>query len=130
MAYEISNYSLKISLVAGQDFTGLPYRFVKLNGAGQAVLCSAAIDLPIGIIQNTPPLNSSCEVLVSGGSKLVAGATITAGAVVATSATGTGVPIVHGTDTTKFAVGAALTSGASGEVITVVVACHNAGRAA
>jgi hypothetical protein len=130
MAYEFSNYSVKATLVAGADLSAKQYNFVKLNSSGQAVACAAATDLPIGILQNAPTSGQEAEVLIAGGSKLVLGGTVAAAGVVGVSATGTGVAIVHGTDSTKFALGQAITGGASGEIVTVVVACANAGRAA
>jgi len=130
MAYEISNYSVKITLVAAADLSALQYTFVKLNSSGQAAAVTAATDLPIGILQNAPTSGQEAEVLVAGGSKLVLGGTVAAAAVVGTSAAGAGVAIVHGTDTTKYAVAQAVTGGASADIITVVVACANAGRAA
>jgi hypothetical protein len=130
MAYEISNYSVKVTLVAGADLSSKQYHFVKLNSSGQAVVVAAATDLPIGILQNAPTSGQEAEVLVAGGSKLVLGGTVAAAGVVSTSSAGAGVAIAHGTDTTKFALGQALTGGASGEIVTVVVACANAGRAA
>jgi hypothetical protein len=130
MAYEISNYSVKVTLVAGADLSALQYTFVKLNSSGQAIAVAAATDLPIGILQNAPTSGQEAEVLVAGGSKLVLGGTVAAAAVVGTSSAGAGVAIVHGTDTTKYALGQAVTGGASGEIVTVVVACANAGRAA
>jgi hypothetical protein len=130
MAYEISNYSVKVTLVAGADLSALQYTFVKLNSSGQAIAVAAATDLPIGILQNAPTSGQEAEVLVVGGSKLVLGGTVAAAATVGTSSAGAGVAIVHGTDTTKYALGQAVTGGASGEIVTVVVACSNAGRAA
>jgi len=130
MAYEFSNYSVKVTLVAGADLSAKQYNFVKLNSSGEAVVVAAATDLPIGILQNAPTSGQEAEVLIAGGSKLVLGGTVAAAGVVSTSAAGAGVAIVHGTDTTKYALGQAITGGASGEIVTVVVACANAGRAA
>ena len=130
MAYEFSNYSVKATLVAGADLSAKQYNFVKLNSSGQAVAVAAATDLPIGILQNAPLSGQEAEVLISGGSKLVLGGTVAAAAIVSPSAAGAGVAIVHGTDTTKYAVGQAITGGASGEIVTVVVNCSSAGRAA
>jgi hypothetical protein len=130
MAYEISNYSVKVTLVAGADLSSKQYTFVKLDSSGQAVAAAAATDIPIGVLQNAPTSGQEAEVLISGGSKLVLGGTVAAAGVVSTSSAGAGVAIVHGTDTTKFALGQAITGGASGEIVTVVVSCGNAGRAA
>lgn len=131
MAYEISNYCVKITLVAGGDLSSSQYKFVKLNASGQAVICAAATDIPIGVLQNDPASGAEAEVLVSGGTKIVAGAAIGEGAQIGTSATGKAVALVAGTDTTKFVVGTIITeSGADGDIVTAVVNCANPGRAA
>lgn len=130
MAYEISNYSVKISLVAGGDLSALQYNFVKLNSSGEVVTCAAATDRPIGVLQNDPTSGKTAEVVVVGGTKLKLGGTVTEGGIVSPSATGAGVAIVAGTDTTKYVCGTALTEGVSGEIITAVVSLPSAGRAA
>ena len=130
MAYEISNYSVKVSLVAGGDLSSSQYKFVKLNSSGQVIAVAAATDRPIGVLQNSPASGGTAEVLVSGGTKLVLGGTVTEGGIVSPSSTGAGVAIVAGTDTTKYICGTALTEGASGEIITAVIACASASRAA
>jgi hypothetical protein len=130
MAYEISNYSIKVSLVAAADLSSSQYRFVKLDSAGKAAACSAATDRPIGVLQNNPTSGNVAEVLVAGGTKLVLGGTVTEGQIVSPSSTGTAVTIAPGTDTTKYICGSALTEGVSGDIISAVVNCANAGRAA
>lgn len=131
MAYEFSNYSVKITLVAAADLSALQYTFVKLNSSGQAVAAAAATDIPIGVLQNAPTSGQEAEVLIVGGTKIVAGAAISEGALIGTSSTGKAVALVSGTDTTKFVVGTLITeSGASGDVVTAVVNCANPGRAA
>ena len=131
MAYEISNYSVKVTLVAAADLSALQYTFVKLNSSGQVAAAAAATDIPIGVLQNAPTSGQEAEVLIVGGTKLVAGAAISEGALVGTSSTGKAVALVAGTDTTKYVVGTLLTeSGASGDVVTAVINCANPGRAA
>jgi hypothetical protein len=87
MAYEINPYALKITLVAGADLSAAQYKFVKLNSSGQAVLCSAVTDRPIGVLQNNPTSGLEAEVTVSGGTKVVAGGTVAIGNAVGTNAT-------------------------------------------
>jgi len=131
MAYEISNYSVKVTLVAAADLSALQYTFVKLNASGQAAACSSATDIPIGVLQNAPTSGQEAEVLVVGGTKIVAGAAIGEGALVGTSSAGKAVALVAGTDTTKFVVGTLLTeSAADGNIVTAVINCANPGRAA
>ena len=131
MAYEISNYSVKVTLVAGADLSTKQYTFVKLNSAGEAIAAAAATDIPIGVLQNAPTSGQEAEVLVVGGTKVVAGAAIGEGALVGTSSAGKAVALVAGTDTTKYVVGTLLTeSAADGNIVTAVINCANPGRAA
>jgi hypothetical protein len=131
MAYEISNYSVKVTLVAGADLSTKQYTFVKLDSSGQAVAASGATDIPIGVLQNAPTSGQEAEVLIVGGTKIVAGAAIGEGALVGTSAAGKAVALVAGTDTTKYVVGTLLTeSAADGNIVTAVINCANPGRAA
>ena len=131
MAYEISNYSVKVTLVAGADLSTKQYTFVKLDSSGQAVAASGATDIPVGVLQNAPTAGQEAEVLIVGGTKIVAGAAIGEGALVGTSAAGKAVALVAGTDTTKYVVGTLLTeSAADGNIVTAVVNCATPGRAA
>ena len=130
MAYEFSNYSVKVTLVAGADLSALQYTFVKLNSSGEAIAAAAATDIPIGVLQNAPTAGQEAEVLIVGGTKIVAGAALSDGALIGTSSTGKAVALVAGTDTTKYVVGTVLTeSAADGNIITVVVNCANPTRA-
>lgn len=131
MAYEISNYSVKVTLVAGADLSALQYNFVKINSSGLAVACAAATDIPVGVLQNAPISGQEAEVLVVGGTKIVAGAAIGEGAQVGTGSTGKAVALVAGTDTTKYVVGTLLTeSAADGNIVTAVINCATPHRAA
>jgi hypothetical protein len=131
MAYEISYYSVKVTLVAGADLSTKQYTFVKLDSSGQAVAASGATDIPVGVLQNAPTSGQEAEVLIVGGTKIVAGAAIGEGALVGTSAAGKAVALVAGTDTTKYVVGTLLTeSAADGNIVTAVINCANPGRAA
>ncbi len=131
MAYEISNYSVKVTLVAAADLSSKQYTFVKLDSDGKVAAASGATDIPIGVLQNAPIAGQEAEVLVVGGTKIVAGAAIGEGALVGTSATGKAVALVAGTDTTKYVVGTLLTeSAADGNIVTAVINCANPGRAA
>jgi hypothetical protein len=131
MAYEFSNYSVKVTLVAGADLSTKQYTFVKLDSSGQAVAASGATDIPVGVLQNAPTSGQEAEVLIVGGTKIVAGAAIGEGALIGTSAAGKAVALVAGTDTTKYVVGTLLTeSAADGNIVTAVVNCATPGRAA
>jgi hypothetical protein len=131
MAYEISNYSVKVTLVAGADLSAKQYTFVKVNSAGEAIAAAAATDIPVGVLQNAPIAGQEAEVLIVGGTKVVAGAAIADGAQLGTSSTGKAVALVAGTDTTKYVVGTLLTeSAADGNIVTAVINCANPHRAA
>jgi hypothetical protein len=131
MAYEIANSVLKITLVAAADLRAKKYQFVKLDSAGKAAAVSGLTDKPIGILQNEPNTGEECEVLVIGGSKLVAGVGgLTEGAAVKTSATGLGIALTVGTDTSHYLVGQSLTEVVETGYATVVINCASAGRGA
>lgn len=131
MAYEISNYSVKVTLIAAADLSAKQYTFVKLNSSGEVAAAAAATDIPIGVLQNAPTSGTEAEVLVVGGTKIVAGAAIAEGAQIGTSSAGKAVALVAGSDTTKYVAGALLTeSGADGNIVTAVINCANPHRAA
>ncbi len=131
MAYEINNYSVRATFVAGADLSTKQYTFVKLNASGEVIAAAAATDIPIGVLQNNPASGAEASVTIVGGTKIVAGAAIGEGALVGTSSTGKAVALVAGTDTTKYVVGTLLTeSGADGDIVSAVVNCANPGRAA
>ena len=129
MAYEISNYSVKVTLVAAADLSTKQYHFVKLDNTGKAAAIAAITDVPIGVLQNAPTSGQEAEVLVSGGTKLVAGELLTLPAFLSVTSAGRADKVAV-TDTTQYVVAQALTaSGADGEVITAVVNCANPTRA-
>jgi hypothetical protein len=131
MAYEISNNALKVTLIAGADLSAKQYYFVKMSADNTCVLCSAATDVPIGVLQNSPISGAEASVLVVGGTKLVAGAAIAAGVKIGTASTGKADAKVAGTDTTEYTVGQVLlASGGDAEVLTAVVNCASPNRAA
>lgn len=129
MAYEISQ-AVKITLVAAADLSTKQYYFVKLDNTGKAALCSGATDKPIGILQNAPVSGAEAEVVVSGGSKVVAGGTLDEGNSIGTDGNGKAVALTQGTDTTKYVVGQVLSAGASNEIVTVVINAASAARGA
>ena len=132
MAYEISNSAVKVTRVAGADLSALQYTFVKQNSSGQVIAVAAATDIPLGVLQNAPTSGQEAEVLVTGGTKLKAGATITLGThfILGTTSAGAATPLAAGTDTTKYILGAPLATAASGDIMSAIVNCASPGRAA
>lgn len=131
MAYEISNYSVKVTLVAAADLSAKQYHFVKLDSSGNAAAIAANTDRAIGVLQNAPLAGQEAEVLVVGGTKLVAGEAVAEGAVLSTTSAGKADSITVGSATTQYILGTALTEVSNdGEIFTAVVNCASAGRAA
>jgi len=120
------------SFTAGADLSsGVQFRYVKLNSSGNVVVCAAATDIPIGILQNNPASGRAAVVMIQGVSKLVASAAIAVGAAVGTASTGKAVSLTFPTSSTyaaptAYVVGRALSAAAAdGDVITALV---DAGR--
>lgn len=129
MAYEINNYSVKATFVAGADLSAKQYNFVKLNSSGQVIAIAADTDSPIGVLQNAPLAGQEASVLIVGGTKLVASASQTLPATIGTAATGKAVARAV-TDTTKYVLGTYLSaSGADGDIVSAIINCANPTRA-
>lgn len=130
MAYEISNYAVRITLEAGEDLSTKQYRFVKIS-SGKAVACDAATDAPIGVLQNDPTSGEDASIVVVGGTKIVSSASISAGVKIGTNNAGKADAKVAGTDTTEYTVGQViLGAGADNEILTAVINCASPNRAA
>ena len=128
-SYEIPGF--KFTLVAGADLSSGQYRFVKLNASGEAVLCAAVTDKPVGVLQNDPGLGEEAEVMATGITKLSADSAVAIGDEIGTSADGQGDTIVSGTDTTVYKVGQALqAAGAAGVLFAALIDCLAPSRAA
>jgi hypothetical protein len=95
---------------------GKQYTFVKVTGAHQVGLCTAATDIVAGILQNKPQqAGAAATVGIFGVSNVVASAAISAGALVAPTATGTAV-----TDATNGRWQALKAATTAGELIPVL----------
>jgi hypothetical protein len=87
MAYEIP--VLDITLTAAADLSAKQFHAVKVDSNGAAALAGAGENV-IGVLQNKPASGQAASVRVYGITKLVAGAAITKGAVVAADASAKG----------------------------------------
>lgn len=131
MAYEVAGYALRITLPAGEDLSAKQYYFVKVNSSGEAVLCAAATDRPIGVLQNNPKSGTEAAIVVVGGTKVVAKNSIDEGVLIGTASDGKADGKTPGTDTTEYAVGTViLAATAEDQVATAVINCANPHRAA
>ena len=130
MAYKGSQ-PFKITLSAGADLSTKQYRFVKLDSSGNAIVCAAVTDKPVGVLQNNPTSGQAAEIVVVGLTKVSTDAALAIGDLVGTSADGQAAAYVAGTDTTKYVVGQALvTSGAADELTSIIVNCASLHRGA
>ena len=130
MAYKGSQ-PFKISLEAGADLSAKQYHFVKLDANGKAVVCSAATDKPVGVLQNNPTSGQAAEIVVVGLTKVSSDAALAIGDLIGTSGDGQADAKTPGTDTTQFVVGTVLTTTSAASVIgSVLVNCANPHRAA
>lgn len=107
-------------LVATTDLSASQYSLVKI-ASGKIVVCTAIGDKPIGVLVNKPKANEVCEIVTIGVAPVVAGATIAVGDAIGTSAAGAAV----GETATAINCGIALSAGASGELVSVLLSCVN-----
>lgn len=130
MAYEFSNYAVKVTLVAGEDLSAKQYHFVKIdNGTGKAVAVNGATDRPFGVLQNNPTSGQEAEVLITGGTKIAAGGTASAGQPLFASASANAVTLAFGTTgSAAYVVGTFVAAGSASAITTAAIDCANAGR--
>lgn len=115
MSFDNGN-KVALTLPAGADLTTKQYTAVVANSSGAAASAGAAAYV-VGILQNEPNTGQPATIVYNGVSKAVCGGSVTAGAKVTTDAAGKMVAATTG----QAVVGVALASGASGEVIPVLV---------
>lgn len=131
MAYKGSQ-PFKITLEAGADLSSKQYYFVKIDSStGKAVVCAAATDKPVGVLQNNPTSGQAAEIVVMGLTKVSSDAGLTIGNLIGTSGDGQADAKTPGTDTTEYVVGTVITATSNAaEIATVMVNCANPHRAA
>lgn len=111
---------VSITVPSSGDLSASLYRFVSLNGSGQAVVTGAGADA-IGILTNKPTaLGQAAEVQILGRAKLVAGGTIASQARVASTASGAGLTVATG----NFALATCLVGGVINDLIEVLLSAH------
>jgi len=131
MAYEESLRSISLDADASlAGYTGVPgtpgsaepnygkqYTFVKITGAHQVGLATAATDAVVGVLQNKPQrLGQAATVGIRGITNVIASAAINAGDLVTSTATGTAVQSATNT------LGIAITSAAGpGQLLSVLL---------
>jgi len=106
-----------ITLLAGADLSASQFLIVQPNSSGAAVLSAASDLTQIGVLQNKPASGRAATIQVGGVTKVIAGATVAAGARVTSDAAGKAIAATTG----KQVIGVALTGGAANEVIEVLL---------
>jgi hypothetical protein len=116
VAYEIPGQ--QISLAAAADLSTHQFKFVNVDGNGRAALGGAGTRA-VGVLQDKPnALGKVGTIMLSGISKVVAGAAVTVGADVMSDASGRAVTATA----TNRRLGVALaTAGGAGEIIPVLL---------
>jgi len=130
MAYDFSANAIRTTFVAGEDLSAKQYHFVEVdNGTGNVTAVDGATDRAIGVLQNSPESGQVADVLIAGGTKIVAGGTASPGQPLFTSASGNAVTLViGGTGSAAYVLGSFVEPAAAGAITTAVVNCANAGR--
>jgi hypothetical protein len=133
MAYEESLRSISLNADATLAvYTGVPgmpgspnpnwgrqYRFVKVTGANQVGLSTAATDRSVGVMQNKPQVTGqAATVAIHGVSMVMSGGALAAGDLVAADANGRGVSTATAADARGIALAAA---GAADELVPVLL---------
>lgn len=115
MAFEIKPDCITVE--AGSDLSASQYCSVSINSSGQLALTGAHAD-PTGVLQNKPDAAGKAgTVAVAGVTKIVCGATVTKGGLVALDAAGKAVDAASN----DIVIGEALETGASGRVISMLI---------
>lgn len=106
-----------ISRIADADLSAAQYKFVKQTATGTVELCDSEGETAIGVLQNNPGDTQAATVAVGGVTRVLAGATVAIGAEVMTDATARAITATA----TNAALGEAISGGAVGEVISVLL---------
>lgn len=123
--------ALDITRKAAGDLSNKQYYFMKLSADNTVTTCTAATDVPVGVLQNKPEAASrSAVVRVIGETYVSSDAGLTAGNLIGTSADGQADAKTPGTDTTEYVVGHVVVgTGTAGDLAIAVVDCAAPHRA-
>ena len=121
MAYEIPGFTLGV-LNATEDLSSYQFCFVHLTTDGGVALTTAGAmaESPLGILQNTPTSNQTCEIMVNHGvSKMICASQTSAGDLIIATSAGRGVTWTSGTS--SWIVAKVLKGALTSEQATVLV---------
>lgn len=99
------------------------YRIVKFGSTDDYVIQgAAAADALIGVVEGVAPaIGERCDVVLAGAAEVKLGGNVTRGGLVTSDSTGQGVAAAPAGGTNNGVIGRALMSGASGDVILVLL---------
>lgn len=114
-----------VSAVTGADLSAASnaYKVVKFDVNANVVAVAAITDIPAGVLYDTAIAGKAVPLAIGGIVKCVAGATIAAGAPVATKADGT----LQTAVTTQYVLGTARVAAVAGDVFGVNISTANVG---
>ena len=103
------------TFIAGEALTTHQFKFVTLEADGQVDAADTAGENCIGVLLNEPAAGAAATVVLSGKVMVEAGASITAGAAIATNAAGEAITATTG----HIVMGYALEDGVDGQIIAI-----------
>jgi len=106
-----------ITLLAGADLSAKQFTAVDVNSSGAAITVTGAGARAVGVLMNKPTSGQAATVATMGVVKMVAGATVAAGANVQADAAGDAITAASA----DHVIGVALTGGDDGELIRVLL---------
>lgn len=110
-----------ITMAAAADLSAYQYRFMKVDANGRATVCTAATDIPLGVLQNKPAAaDRAARVRIDGLSLFHFGAASNEGDLLASGELGAGTVLSAGT-TLWYGAMTMLAAGGSGDIQTVLV---------
>ena len=118
---------------ASGDLSTKQYFFMKQDTTfNRVTTCTAATDVPIGVLQNKPDAaGKAAEVMIVGLTKVSADAALTIGNLIGTSADGQADAKTVGTDITEYVVGRVYeAAAAAADLVGAFINCCNPHRAA
>ena len=119
------NAKIAITLIASADLSTNQFRFVNVDSSGDTIAITGVGERIVGLQEDKPgeataAAGESSEVTISGVIKVIAGATVAAGQEVKSDAVGRAIDATSRV-ATHFVCGTALTGGAIGELIEVLI---------
>lgn len=114
-----------VTLVAGADLSAGQYLGVKLDGSGNAVLCSVEGEQVYGVLQNDPDTGEEGTVAIAGITKAEAGGVIAIGDSVVVASDGQFLDANDAAGTADIVVGIARSAAAAaGEIFSLDFRSH------